>query len=55
MKKEKIKSEKEATSVELQIRNPEMDKNFMITFEGKNQKECAAYNQAILEVLDRGY
>ena len=53
MKKERPRLEKEAgVSVQLLIRDPEGDKNFMIGFHGSSEKICRAYNSAIHEVLN---
>jgi len=40
-----------APKIELKIVAPHSDKNFMVSFEGKTQKQCEAYNRAIDSVL----
>ena len=47
------KQESKESVVRLTIREPEMDKNFMIAFEGKTREECEAYNWAIANILDK--
>lgn len=45
--------ERESARVELGIRPPDGDKNFMVTFVGKTEEECMAYNGAIRKILER--
>ena len=39
----------------LRIREPEGDKHFMITFDGKNATTCGFFNRAIGRVLDEQF
>lgn len=49
MREKPLSKEQKATGIK--IRDPEGDKNFMITFEGRTKKECTAFNWAIEGVL----
>jgi len=39
--------------LDLQIREPEFDKHFMIAFEGNTKIECEIYNRAIQSILEK--
>lgn len=53
-KESRLPAEQEKeTGAHLSIREPDGDKNFMVTFTGRNEEESMAYNLAIEEVLQR--
>jgi hypothetical protein len=49
---EKFNNKEKPKKVELKIIEPRSDKNFMIGFTYKTEKECEAYNTAIKRVLE---
>lgn len=50
---EKFNNKEKQKKVELKIIEPHGDKNFMIGFTCRTEKECEAYNLAIRRVLER--
>jgi hypothetical protein len=50
---EKFNNKEKQRKVELKIIEPRGDKNFMIGFTCRTEKECEAYNIAIRRVLER--
>jgi hypothetical protein len=50
---EKFNNKEKPKKVELKIIEPRGDKNFMIGFTCRTEKECEAYNTAIKIVLER--
>lgn len=49
------RKEKIDFDTQLRIREPERDKHFMITFDGKNFITCEFFNRAIGEILDKEF
>ncbi|RJO59642.1 hypothetical protein C4546_00950 [Candidatus Parcubacteria bacterium] len=41
----------ELVEVNLQVVEPQVDKNYMVAYEGQTEAQCRAYNFAIREVL----